>query len=44
MMELKNYNPKSSEDWAIVAKYDTVEFTDEEDINQPTEVEIDGMK
>ena len=32
------------EDWAIVAKYDTVEFTDEEDINQPTEVEIDGME
>lgn len=44
MMELKNYNPKSSEDWAIAAKYDTVEFTDEEDINQPTEVEIDGME
>ena len=52
-MELKNYNPKCSEDWAMVAKYDSVEFDDavrskydcivydDEDIS--TEVEIDGM-
>ena len=25
-MELKNYNPKCSEDWAMVAKYDSVEI------------------
>lgn len=41
MMELKNYNPKTEEDWAIVAKYDSIEFSDEEYL--PNIVEIDGQ-
>lgn len=44
MMELKNYNPKNSEDWMIVAMYDRVEFTDKDELNLPVEVDIDGME
>lgn len=41
-LELKNCNPKDSEEWAIVARFDSVEFTDEPERYVPTEVEIDG--
>lgn len=44
MMELKNYNPKDSEDWAIVAKYDCVVYPDDEDDSKTTNIEIDGME
>lgn len=39
MMELKNCQPKTSEDWAMVAKYESVEFVDEPVIYEVTEVE-----
>lgn len=41
-MELKNYNPKNSDDWAIVAINDSVEFNDIEQCSID-KVEIDGQ-
>lgn len=43
IMELKNYNPKTSEDWQIAAKYDSVEFNDVEEYI-PSIVEIDDQE
>lgn len=32
MMELKNLNPKTSEDWAAVAMYDSIEIDGEDTV------------
>ena len=47
MMELKNLKkskPVTDEDWALIAKYETVVFLDDEDYYKPVEVIIDGME
>lgn len=46
MMELKNLNPKTAEDWAIVAMYDSVEIDGEDTVYEvnPTDCGVDEVE